>query len=189
MLALERYGLIITCTGVNNGYKLRGWNFELQALEFELEGHQDYVKSLAEVPDTPYIISSSSDRTIRVWDVLQRRMKQLIHNHQKILTCSYINRLGIIAVLEEGNHVVLYPLSLGGRPTMRINQWKVSKFITAMCIVEELSIALVGLGVIEFWSVTGERKQTFAIDDKRKITSMLYHNRTLYGCDGTGRLL
>jgi len=27
MVALERYGLVVTCTGANNGHKLRAWNY------------------------------------------------------------------------------------------------------------------------------------------------------------------
>jgi len=58
-----------------------------------------------------------------------------------------------------------------------------------MCIVEDTNIAVVGTGFVEVWTATGQRKHTFHVDDKRKISSMLYHNRTLYGCEGTGRLL
>jgi len=96
-------------------------------LEFELEGHQDYVRTLTEVPNSPYIISSSSDRTVRVWDVLQQTTKQIIHNHQKILTCGYVSRLGLIVVLEEGNYIVVYPLAPGKGSAVRLKHWKVQK--------------------------------------------------------------
>jgi hypothetical protein len=58
-----------------------------------------------------------------------------------------------------------------------------------MCIVDDVSIAVWGVGFVEIWSMSGELIFTEPSDDKRRITNMCYYNKTIYGCEGTGKLL
>ena len=46
-----------------------------------LEGHTDHVASLAVTSDNKYIISGSKDKTIRIWNLLQKRQVAVLDKH------------------------------------------------------------------------------------------------------------
>ncbi|MEP0924380.1 CHAT domain-containing protein [Leptolyngbya sp. ST-U4] len=52
-----------------------------------LIGHSDWIRSLAFSPDGKTILSSSNDRTVRVWDVETGRLLHLLTGHRDRIKC------------------------------------------------------------------------------------------------------
>jgi WD40 repeat protein len=48
---------------------IRLWDTTSGQLVRELEGHKDWVQTLAFAPDGKYLLSGSNDRTARLWDI------------------------------------------------------------------------------------------------------------------------
>ena len=44
------------------------WNFPEKQIHSELEGHTDYVNSVAFSPNGKFLVSGSNDNTIRIWE-------------------------------------------------------------------------------------------------------------------------
>jgi WD40 repeat protein len=62
----------VSLTAVNNGMRRLLLTSQTGELKHELKGHSDFVKSLTiiQIPGTaPYLLTTSSDRTIRLWDL------------------------------------------------------------------------------------------------------------------------
>ena len=47
----------------------------------QLEGHENHVTTLAITSDNKYIISGSSDRTVRIWDLQEKKQKAILRGH------------------------------------------------------------------------------------------------------------
>ncbi|HEY9652269.1 MAG TPA: hypothetical protein V6C95_16535 [Coleofasciculaceae cyanobacterium] len=56
---------------------IRIWNLENQNELFTLIGHTDSVNAVAVTPDRSRVISVSSDNTLKVWDLENRKSLQL----------------------------------------------------------------------------------------------------------------
>jgi len=52
-----------------------------------LIGHSDWIRSLAFSPDGKPILSSSNDRTVRVWDIETGRLLHLLTGHRDRVKC------------------------------------------------------------------------------------------------------
>ncbi|WVR03549.1 hypothetical protein IAU60_000541 [Kwoniella sp. DSM 27419] len=108
---------------------IRVWDAETGESLYTLEGHTDFVKSLAVLPTfPPVLLSTSSDRTLRVWDIAELsarpRSVQTIKDHTRPVECS-AHRLE----LDEA-----------GRPTGALTVWTGDS-----------------LGCIKRWQVVGSR--------------------------------
>ncbi|WRT63755.1 uncharacterized protein IL334_000680 [Kwoniella shivajii] len=75
------------------------WNADSGELLFTLEGHTDFLKSLLILPlSSPLLLSTSSDRTIRIWDLsslststkTSPRSIQNIKEHTRPVECSIL---------------------------------------------------------------------------------------------------
>ncbi|OQE12757.1 hypothetical protein PENFLA_c063G02943 [Penicillium flavigenum] len=53
------------------------WSAELQALE----GHSNWVQSVAFAPDSRLLVSGSDDNTLRLWDTVTGRLQQTLEGH------------------------------------------------------------------------------------------------------------
>jgi WD40 repeat protein len=72
-----------------------------------LQGHDGYVLALAATPDGQYIISTSLDETIKVWDVATKSL---------LSTCEGRNHVHAVAVMPDGQRF----LSGAGDGTVRV---------------------------------------------------------------------
>jgi WD40 repeat protein len=53
----------------------------------EFIGHKDAVWSLKSAYDGKYLLSASSDKTIRVWKISERKLKKTFKAHTKAVLC------------------------------------------------------------------------------------------------------
>ena len=55
-------------TAPQDDMNIRVFNYNTLKKEHQFEAHTDYIRSIAVHPSQPYIISSSDDMTIKLWD-------------------------------------------------------------------------------------------------------------------------
>ncbi|KAF5825649.1 WD40-repeat-containing domain protein, partial [Dunaliella salina] len=65
-----------------------------------LRGHAHWVSSLAFTPDGHYLVSSSHDNTIRVWDLLARPFRNRSMNDR------HNNRVNCVAISPDGKTII-----------------------------------------------------------------------------------
>ncbi len=134
-------------------------------------GHSDWVRSLAFSSDSKLLISSSNDKTVRVWDVETKQLKHLLIGHNK--------RVKAIGISPDGQHII------SGAVNSKIKLWETTKLSekqtsecyktlsissTELTLVNSLPISPDsklfatgnGNGKIKLWDVkTGKWKDTF----------------------------
>ncbi|WVF65983.1 hypothetical protein IAT40_000721 [Kwoniella sp. CBS 6097] len=121
------------------------WDAQSGELLHTLQGHTDFVKSLSVIPvSPPLLLSTSSDRTIRVWDIsdlqLAPRSIQTLKQHTRPVECS----------------VYKLQLDSAGEPTGAISVWTGDS-----------------LGAIKRWEINGgERRLAFKEDVNGHETSV-----------------
>ncbi|EER45011.1 conserved hypothetical protein [Histoplasma capsulatum H143] len=77
-------GQFLACTSHFDD-KIRLWDLKRIAIHSTLEGHVDYVISIAFSPDGEYIVSTSLDKSIRLWEVKKGRSKILFSGKSDLL--------------------------------------------------------------------------------------------------------
>jgi WD40 repeat protein len=73
----------ITLSG-HYDFKVRVWNLETRELKFCLDGHTDFVLSVAIWKGCEkFVISGSSDSTIKIWDYIGGELVRTLSGHVK----------------------------------------------------------------------------------------------------------
>ena len=49
--------------------------------ETVIQGHTGYVKSIAVTSDKKFVVSGSADKTVRIWNVLDKRQESVLEGH------------------------------------------------------------------------------------------------------------
>jgi WD40 repeat protein len=80
-----------------------------------LEGHQDFIMSLALTPDARFLLSGSFDRTLRVWDVTRGAQVAIFTAESPIEECAISDDGRTIAAGERSGRVLFFRLE-GGPP-------------------------------------------------------------------------
>ena len=62
------------------------WNAKTGKIIHTLEGHTDFVTSVAWSCDGKMIISGSGDTTVKIWDVKTGKIIHTLHKHIKYIT-------------------------------------------------------------------------------------------------------
>ncbi|WFD42205.1 hypothetical protein MPSI1_000846 [Malassezia psittaci] len=83
----NRSGSVIATGGVD--HIVRGWDPRMRESTFDLVGHQDNVRSLLVSASGQYILSASSDSTIRLWDVGEQRCVHTFTHHNSSVWSLY----------------------------------------------------------------------------------------------------
>jgi hypothetical protein len=89
--------LRISTNDVNSAKELLKADFELF-----LEGHTSYVNSVAVTSDNKYIISGSKDKTIRVWNLLEKRQEHFIENLENMKSLTIENN-NLVIHFDDGS--------------------------------------------------------------------------------------
>ena len=92
--------LVATCSADK---KIMLWNLKQSPnerdLQFEpykcLKGHNKWVWDCNFSCDSAYLISASSDTTVRLWDVENGEIVQVLKGHTKGITCLALNDVAI----------------------------------------------------------------------------------------------
>jgi WD40 repeat protein len=69
-------------TGCDDGI-IRLWDVSNQQLLRELQGHSNYIRSLAFSPDGSQLVSGSFDCTVRLWSVASGKLLKTMEGHSK----------------------------------------------------------------------------------------------------------
>lgn len=86
--------------------EIRVWNLVDQSVEFMLRGHQKGILSLQTTADGLWLVSSSLDGTVRLWDVAARVAKKQFS--AKRLAFAAISADGSMLAYSEGNEVNIW---------------------------------------------------------------------------------
>ena len=54
---------------------------------FTLSGHDNWVRSLLVHPGGKFLLSAADDKTLRVWDIANKRCTKTLNAHSHFLTC------------------------------------------------------------------------------------------------------
>lgn len=65
---------------------LQIWDVGVGVCLFTLNGHDNWVRGLSFHPGGKYLISASDDKTIRVWDLRNKRCMKTLYAHQHFCT-------------------------------------------------------------------------------------------------------
>ena len=83
----SRSGGVIATGGVD--CVVRGWDPRMRDPTFKLVGHQDNVRTLAVSESGRYVLSGSSDTTLRLWDVGEQRCLHTFTHHNSSVWSLY----------------------------------------------------------------------------------------------------
>lgn len=70
---------------------IHGWDPRMQDSTFELFGHDDNVRTMCMSPDGRYLLSGSSDTTVRLWSVGEQRCIHTFLHHNSSVWSLYSN--------------------------------------------------------------------------------------------------
>lgn len=62
------------------------WDVGVGVCLFTLTGHDNWVRGIVFHPGGKYMISASDDKTIRVWDIHNKRCMKTLYAHQHFCT-------------------------------------------------------------------------------------------------------
>ena len=61
--------------------KIKAWNIEKKAIEYELEGHNSYISSLCVFTSQNLLASGSGNKSVKLWNLDLRKEKDSFENH------------------------------------------------------------------------------------------------------------
>ena len=84
-----------------------------------MQGHTDYVFTVAVTEDDKYIISGTDDKTIRIWNLLEKRQESVLEGNTDSIKC--------VAVTSD------YKYFVSGSVDKTIRVWNLLKKDKQMC--------------------------------------------------------
>lgn len=130
---------------------------------YTLEGHTQSIRSLAITPDGEILISSSDDKTIKLWHLATGQELCTLRGHSKSVCAIAISADGeIFASGSEDKTIKLWQLSTGMQiGTLTLGNW-FSKdsgcvYSVAMSPDEQILVSLDNSGTVKLWNLkTGQ---------------------------------
>ena len=90
---------------------VRLWDIATQTTIAELEGHVDYINSVAVSPDGTTLASGSRDRTIKLWDVATKRNIATFEGHANAIESVVFSPDGTMLASASGREIVLWDVA------------------------------------------------------------------------------
>ncbi|ORY34227.1 cytoplasm protein [Naematelia encephala] len=166
---------------------IRVWDADTAELLFVLEGHSDFVKSLTVIPHCCLLVSTSTDRSIRLWDLTALKSKlapittQVVRAHHRPVDCVVWRADGLTITLWSAD-------SMGV-----IKQWSLrdgSLHYAEDLKGHETSVAQLAVDEEGLWSVSMDKTAVFHPFDgspKTVVEHDSYVKSVMMLNDGRGR--
>ena len=100
--------------GIHNQQRVRLWDSATGAVQCTLEGHSDWVSSVAFSPDGRLVASASADRTVRLWDSATGAVQCTLEGHSDwVLSVAFSPDGRLVASASEDRTVRLWDPATG----------------------------------------------------------------------------
>ena len=138
--------------GCRNG-SIRVWNHLTNMIECQMNGHSNWVQSVAFSYNGCHVVSGSSDETVWIWDC-HTGNEVALYQHSNPVTCVAFSHDGDCVAFGSWNGTCIWNLSTGQHPNLSIKSgvWPVS--MKSIAFSHDGSHVISGLkGGVWIWNV------------------------------------
>ncbi|KAF0247935.1 MAG: (myosin heavy-chain) kinase, partial [bacterium] len=123
-----------------------------------LQGHEHVVKAVGYTPNGKYLVSSSSDGTIKIWDLKKKRVRGALHGHELAVNALAISPNGaLLASTSSDGSVRVWDL-VSEKEITSFDKYQGSLRSVAISPNNQL-LVLANDARIELWDIISRQKQ------------------------------
>ena len=162
----------------------------MKEYDLVIEGHQSYINYLVVTRDGKFIISGSSDQTIRIWRVPDLFQLAILRGHKSKIT--------IVEVSCDSKYIVSYALDKTIRTWnieagyKQVNICKEELSINCLTITKDNTFIISGLGaIIKIWQLQSLTHIKTLISNNSQINAILLNNNNqlLFSGSSDGKVI
>ncbi len=136
-------------------------------------GHTGQVNAIALSPDGRFLVSGSSDYTLKIWDIASGSVLRTLFGHSKAVLAATISADGrLIASSGEDMSVLLWDVTTGVRRTLGLHTTPVKDVAFS---ADSRQLVSLGAGELKVWDVTSGRqlRETPLLQERDRPTTTI----------------